>query len=58
MTWIVQHWIGLAHGVSRTVLVSAAWYVFPAHRFVAIPVVIVGVYLVTIVILARRARTS
>lgn len=56
MGWIIQHPVGLFHGVSRTVLVLAAWYLFPAHRFVAIPAVIVVIYLVTIAILARRPR--
>jgi hypothetical protein len=52
---LAQHWVGLFHGVARTVLVVAAWYLFPAHRFVAVPAVIVAVYLATIVVLARRA---
>ncbi len=53
-SWIIQHWIGLFHGISRTVLVVAAWYLFPQHRFVAIPAVIVIIYLVTIFVLATR----
>jgi hypothetical protein len=32
----------------------AAWYLFPHHRFVAIPAVIVGVYVFSIVVLIRR----
>ena len=57
-SWIIQHWIGVAHGVVRTVLVLAAWYVFPERRFVAVPMVIVGVYLATIYVLATRARPA
>ncbi|MGH7725700.1 MAG: DUF7010 family protein [Candidatus Eiseniibacteriota bacterium] len=53
-SWIIQHWVGLFHGISRTVLVLAAWYVFPEQRFVAIPAVIVVIYLVTIYVLATR----
>ncbi len=53
-SWIVQHWIGLFHGISRTVLVVAAWHLFPEHRFVAIPAVIVIIYLITIFVLAWR----
>jgi|GEM_PF-3399090 len=53
-SWIIQHWVGLFHTVVRTVLVTAAWYLAPHRRFVAIPAVIVGVYAVTIVILERR----
>jgi len=56
LSWIVQHWVGLFHGIARTVLVLAAWLAFPKARFVAVPFTIVFVYLVTIVILERRWR--
>lgn len=55
-SWIIQHWVGIFHTVTRTVLVTAAWYLAPHHRFVVIPAVIVGIYLVTIVILEQRWR--
>jgi hypothetical protein len=35
----------------RTVLVVAAWFAFPSHRFVAIPAIIVVIYLITIAVL-------
>lgn len=54
--WMIQHWVGTFHAVTRTLLCLAAWYAFPDHRFVAIPVVIVAIYLVTIVALIRRKR--
>ena len=53
-SWIIQHWVGLFHGVARTLLIVAAWYLFPQHRFVVIPAIIVAIYLVTITVLARR----
>jgi hypothetical protein len=56
LSWIVQHWIGLLHGITRTLLVVAAWYLFPHARFVAVPAVIVGIYLITIFVLERRWR--
>ncbi|HEY4362220.1 MAG TPA: hypothetical protein VGN17_14690 [Bryobacteraceae bacterium] len=56
MSWIIDHWVGLFHGITRTALVVAAWYVFPAHRFVVIPAIIVAIYLVTIAVLVRRER--
>jgi hypothetical protein len=56
-SWSIQHWVGIFHGVTRTVLVLAAWYLFPHQRFVAIPVVIVAVYLVSIYALATRPRS-
>lgn len=53
---IIQHWVGIFHGVARTALIVAAWYLFPERRFVVIPAVIVGIYLITIYILAKRER--
>jgi len=58
LSWIIQHWIGLLHGTARTFIVLGAWYCFPTQRFVAIPVVIVLIYVVTIVILERRWRSA
>ena len=55
---IIQHWVGIFHGVARTVLVVVAWYVFPERRFVVIPAVIVGIYLITIYILAKRPAVA
>ena len=55
-SWIIQHWVGLFHGVVRTVLVLVAWYQFPEQRFVVIPFVIVAIYLVTIAVLLTRPR--
>ena len=54
--WMIQHWVGTFHAVTRTVLCLAAWYAFPDQRFVAIPVVIVAVYLVTIGALVKRRQ--
>ena len=53
-SWIIQHWVGLFHAITRTVLIMAAWFLFPDHRFVIMPVVIVVMYLITIVALATR----
>ncbi|MDO5664201.1 MAG: hypothetical protein Q4G63_02955 [Bacteroidia bacterium] len=55
-SWIIQHWVGLFHGILRTVLVLALWYLLPELRFVAIPFAIVIVYLITILILLKRVR--
>lgn len=54
LSWILQHWVGIFHAVTRTVLITAAWFVFPDHRFVAIPALIVVVYLISIAALATR----
>ncbi len=53
-SWMIQHWVGLFHGITRTILVVAAWYVYPEHRFVAIPGVIVFIYVITLYVLATR----
>jgi hypothetical protein len=55
-SWIIQHWVGIFHAVARTILVTAAWYLAPHHRFVLIPAVIVSVYVITIGILEQRWR--
>jgi hypothetical protein len=54
LSWMLRHWVGIFHGVVRTVAVVAVWYSFPAHRFVAVPAVIVLVYLISIWALATR----
>lgn len=56
ITWIIGHWIGMAHAMARTILVLVAWYLFPSHRFEVIPFVIVAVYLFTLVVLENRWR--
>jgi hypothetical protein len=56
LSWIIQHWVGLFHGIARTLLVTLTWYVFPGARFVAVPLVIVVLYAITIVILEQRWR--
>jgi hypothetical protein len=56
VSWMLQHWIGIVHGALRTVLVVVAWYQFPAHRFVVVPLVIVALYVFAIVVLEARWR--
>lgn len=53
-SWIIQHWVGTFHVLSRTLLTVAVWYLFPQHSFVAIPAVIILVYAVTIFTLEQR----
>lgn len=55
-SWIVQHWVGLFHGIGRTVTVLALWYLFPDLRFVVIPFAIVIIYFITIAILLNRKK--
>lgn len=56
ISWIIQHWIGLAHGVVRTVAVVGVWYAFPEYRFLAVSVVIVLLYAIAIPVLELRWR--
>ncbi len=53
-SWIVNHWVGIFHTVTRTILVLGLWYVFPEHRFIAIPFAIVLIYICTLWILNNR----
>lgn len=55
-SWVIGHWVGTFHTLARTALVTAAWYLFPLSRFIAVPAVIVAVYAVTIVVLEVRWR--
>jgi hypothetical protein len=56
LSWIIEHWVGVFHATARTMLVVTAWYAFPEARFLAVPSVIVAVYLITIVVLEARWR--
>jgi hypothetical protein len=56
LSWIIEHWVGLFHGITRTLLILVTWYLLPGLRFVAIPVVIVILYAVTIAVLEQRWR--
>ncbi len=54
LSWIINHWVGIFHALVRTVSVLALWYLFPENRFVAIPLAIVIIYIITIAILTNR----
>ncbi len=55
-SWIINHWVGVFHSTTRTVVVLALWYLLPEHRFVAIPCEIVIIYIITLIILKNRKR--
>ena len=54
LTWIIDHWVGLFHSIVRTILVLILWYLFPSDRFIAIPIAIIIVYIISIIILKNR----
>ena len=55
-SWIIRHWVGYFHAIARTLGLVVAWYLWPDQRFVVLPAIIVGVYAVTLVVLAQRTR--
>lgn len=55
-SWVIKHWIGTFHALVRTVLIITMWYGFPEIRFIAIPMVIVAIYAVSIIVLEKRWR--
>uniref|UniRef100_UPI00029ADEAA DUF7010 family protein n=1 Tax=Gillisia marina TaxID=1167637 RepID=UPI00029ADEAA len=55
-SWIIKHWVGIFHTLTRTILVLALWYLLPEHRFIAIPFGIVLIYIITIIILKNRKK--
>ena len=54
LSWIIDHWVGLFHAITRTFSILVLWYLFPTHRFVSIPLAIVVIYGVSIFILVNR----
>ncbi|GBL05025.1 hypothetical protein [Glaciecola sp. KUL10] len=56
LSWIIQHWVGYAHAIMRTVGIVIAWYSFPEQRFESISAVIVISYVVSIIALEMRFR--
>jgi hypothetical protein len=55
-SWIIQHWIGTFHTICRTLLIVAAWYIFPQQSFFVIPALVVIVYIISIYTLEMRWR--
>lgn len=57
-SWIINHWVGIFHSLTRTILVLSLWYLLPEYRFVAIPFAIVLIYIITILILKYRKKAE
>lgn len=55
-SWIIKHWVGIFHTLSRTIVVLALWYLLPEQRFVAIPFAIVAIYIITLIVLKNRRK--
>jgi hypothetical protein len=57
-SWIIKHWIGIFHTLTRTILVVVLWYLLPDYRFIAIPFGIVLIYIITLIILNSRKKIT
>ena len=57
-SWIIKHWVGIFHTLTRTIAIVALWYLLPEYRFIAIPFAIVLIYIVTLLILKTRTRNK
>ena len=55
-SWIIKHWAGIFHTLTRTITIVALWYLLPEYRFIAIPFAIVLIYILTLLILKTRKR--
>ena len=53
-SWVVQHPLGIIHAVMRTVLVVAAWYLFPEYRIFVVSVAVVIAYSVSLILMLTR----
>jgi hypothetical protein len=58
LSWIIDHWVGLFHALTRTISILVLWYLFPNERFIYIPIAIVIIYIISIVILQKRKTTQ
>lgn len=56
--WIIDHPVGLIHAITRTALVTAAWWLFPAHRISAVAAAVVAAYGYALYALAIRPTTT
>jgi len=57
-SWIIKHWVGIFHTLTRIITVLTLWYLLPEHRFIAIPFAIVLIYIITLIILKNRKKTK
>lgn len=54
ISWIIEHKVGTFHALTRTILITIAWVLWPEHRFTLIPCIIVFIYAVSIYMLYIR----
>lgn len=54
LSWIIEHKVGVIHTFVRTSAIVTVWLLLPEQRFVAVPAVIVCIYLVSLYQLHQR----
>ena len=57
-SWMIKHWVGIFHALTRTIVVLVLWYLLPEQRFIAIPFAIVLIYSITISVLINRNKAA
>jgi hypothetical protein len=57
-SWIIQHWVGVFHTMTRTITIVALWYLLPEYRFIVIPFSIVIIYIFTLFFIKTRKRNT
>ena len=57
-SWIIKHWVGIFHTLTRIITVLTLWYLLPEYRFIAIPFAIVLIYIITLIILKNRKKSE
>jgi hypothetical protein len=57
-SWIIKHWVGIFHTLTRIITVLTLWYLLPQYRFIAIPFAIVLIYIITLIIFKNRKKTE
>lgn len=57
-SWIIKHWVGVFHTITRIISVLSLWYLLPEYRFITIPFAIVLIYIVTLIILKNRKKNE
>ncbi|GGW74929.1 hypothetical protein DFQ11_1171 [Winogradskyella epiphytica] len=57
-SWIIKHWVGIFHTLTRIIIILTLWYLLPEYRFIAIPFAIVLTYIITLIILKNRKKTE
>ena len=53
-SWVVKHPVGIVHSILRTILILLVWFAFPDQRLLAIGLVIVLVYCISIFQMLNR----